>query len=82
MNQHRAQEDCTFDRMHRHPRPRTDIDVSVMHAVDMGIDAAPMQKPVCHIEVRAVGKGDQHEQQNEPKFTLIPAIVGDHPLQQ
>ena len=65
-NQDRAEICQGFDGVHRHARPRTGIDVPVMHRMDMFVDRGLMQNEMHDVKVETLPQGKQRKQQNEP----------------
>ena len=68
VDQHRAEIDDMFDRMHRNARPGDDIPIAMMHRMDMAVELTYMKKPVPPVEMkRNPDAGAKRNRQEYPR---------------
>ena len=72
MDKYAAEIDHVLDRVHRHARPRTDIDVLVVQVVHGPVERPPVDQPMDPVEMEDPPERDQHQNRHE-----IEGIIDD-----
>ena len=54
MDEDRAKEYGAFQRVHRHARPRTNVNIAMVHAVNVLVDPLRVQEPMGQVKMRTV----------------------------